>query len=100
MINAQYRTGDGSHKYLTEGELAEILARPNVAEPYDIDLAVASESDDDEITAQCYEVYADHETPDEYPDGDAYADNIIVLPAGYEWASDDRRAIQISDDAR
>ena len=98
MSNAQYRVGGGSRSYLTKRELARIVARPNVSEPYYIDVAVVSEHGSDCIEAQCYEVYADDETPDDYPDGDPYADHIIILPAGYEWTADGRRVVRCEAD--
>lgn len=92
MARIQYQTTDGSRpKALTQDEADEILGGENVAGSYEIPVNVCGE--DRAIMADCYEVYATDETPEDHPDGDPYADQVVILPSGYRWATDGMRAV-------
>jgi len=82
-----FSTDSGRRSPISSAEALEIIGGPNVADGYDVPGC------DGEPSLEVYEVYGCGETPDDYPDGDGYADTITMLPVGWCWDRDGRAVL-------
>ena len=76
-----YRQGGNPGTPMDEAEALALIRQPYVSESYTDPAGSRPNRPDTEV----HEIYPEHETPDDYPDGDGNAATLTVLPVGWYW---------------